>query len=86
MLEIDDINYDTYQEFKIAVSTWNGTDNLEFPEVKVEVILTGFENNVDQEAIVSDWFVDDTFKEAKLTYHLDLEVIGKFGQMKIKEK
>ncbi|MDP4285524.1 MAG: AAA family ATPase [Bacteroidota bacterium] len=69
MLEIDDINYETYQAFKKSASKWNGYDKLEFPEVKVEVILTGFENNEDQEAIVSDWFIDDTFKEAKLTYH-----------------
>ncbi len=69
MLEIDDINFETYQAFKKSASEWNGLDKLEFPEVKVEVILTGFENNEDQEAIVSDWFIDDTFKEAKLTYH-----------------
>lgn len=69
MLEIDDINYEASQEFKKSVSCWNGIDELKFPEVKVEVILTGFDKNEDQEAVVSDWFTDATFKEAKLTYH-----------------
>jgi putative ATP-dependent endonuclease of OLD family len=86
MLEIDDINFETYQAFKKSASEWNGLDKLEFPEVKVEVILTGFENNEDQEAIVSDWFIDDTFKEAKLTYHFGYRGEGKVWATENKEK
>ena len=60
-LAIDDINYEALQKFKKAVSEWNETaDDLKFPEVKVEVVLTGFDE--DQEAVVSDWFTDSSFK------------------------
>lgn len=93
MLEIDDINYEAIQTFLNNVSAWNGTDELFFPEVKVEVILTGFDSSKvkedlmkssgdekgkletrkaileNQEAAISDWFIDSNFNEAKLTYH-----------------
>jgi len=69
MLEIDDINYEVLKKFKKDVSVWNGEDKLDFPNVIVEIILTGFNDNSDQEAVVSDWFIDATFTKAKLTYH-----------------
>jgi putative ATP-dependent endonuclease of the OLD family len=71
MLEIDDINYEVKEEFKKSVSEWNGVDALFFPKVEVEINLTGFDENPDQESIVSDWFTDATFKKAKLTYQFD---------------
>jgi len=93
ILEIDDINYEAIQTFRKNVSVWNEADELLFPDVKVEVILTGFDSSKvkqelrksvvkekekletrnaileNQEAAISDWFVDSNFKEAKLTYH-----------------
>ena len=67
VLEIDDINYDSMRAFKQEVSDPTiEPDRVRFPEVRVEVVLTGM--NEDQEAIVADWFVDRELTEAKLQY------------------
>lgn len=67
ILEIDDINYDTIQAFKKMVCDPNiAPENIRFPEVKIEVLLTGF--NEDQEAIVGNWFINKELTEAKITY------------------
>ncbi|HDZ84992.1 MAG TPA: DUF2813 domain-containing protein [Candidatus Moranbacteria bacterium] len=67
MLEVDDINHDAVRKFKkdIAAGVIE-VDNIEFPEVRVEVIMQDF--NKDQEAVVGDWFIDENFTLAKLTY------------------
>ena len=72
-LEIDDINYKTIQDFKSDVERATNLEDLKgnFPEVKIEVILAGF--NPDQEAIVGDWFtgewnIDISKNKAKITY------------------
>lgn len=66
-LEIDDINYSAVNSFKRSVADMNlNEDEIQFPEVKVEVIMEGF--NEDQEAVVGDWFIDEDLKKAKLTY------------------
>lgn len=72
-LEVDDINYETIQDFKKDVEKATKLDDLKdkFPEVKIEVILSGF--NSDQEAIVGDWFTgewntDISKNKAKITY------------------
>lgn len=72
-LEVDDINYKTIQDFKSVVKRATKLEDLngKFPEVKIEVILAGF--NPDQEAIVGDWFTgewntDISKNKAKITY------------------
>jgi len=72
-LEVDDINYQTIQDFKSEVKKATKLEDLKdkFPEVKIEVILAGF--NPDQEAIVGDWFTgewntDISKNKAKITY------------------
>jgi predicted ATP-dependent endonuclease of OLD family len=72
-LEVDDINYETIQEFKKDVEKATNLEDIKdkFPEVKIEVILSGF--NPDQEAIVGDWFTgewntDISKNKAKITY------------------
>jgi putative ATP-dependent endonuclease of OLD family len=93
MLEVDDINYKATQNFLKSVSEWDGESDLTFPNVRVEITLTGFNSEKinqeladcntkekailqqkkvvleNQEATVSDWFIDSDFKEAKLIYH-----------------
>lgn len=77
ILEIDDINYQAVQKFKIEVKNAANFEDLKvkFPEVKIEVILSGF--NLDQEAIVGDWFTgewntDISKNKAKITYRYSL--------------
>ena len=72
-LEVDDINYETIQDFKNDVEKATKLEDLKdkFPEVKIQVILSGF--NPDQEAIVGDWFTgewntDISKNKAKITY------------------
>jgi len=72
-LEVDDINYDAVQNFKKDVEQATKFEDLKgkFPEVKIEVVLSGF--NPDQEAIVGDWFTgewntDVSKNKAKITY------------------
>lgn len=66
-LEIDDINFAAVNAFKRSiVDTGLKTNEIRFSEVKVEVIMEGF--NEDQEAVVGDWFIDEDLKKAKLTY------------------
>jgi predicted ATP-dependent endonuclease of OLD family len=72
-LEVDDINYETIQDFKSDVKRATDLEDLKdkFPEVKIEVILSGL--NPDQEAIVGDWFTgewntDISKNKAKITY------------------
>lgn len=67
VLEIDDINYQTVVDFKIKIADSSiPVDSIIFPEVKVEVVMTDF--NDDQEPVVGDWFIDKDLKFAKLTY------------------
>lgn len=66
-LEIDDINYRAVYDFKEKVADNNiSVKDIEFPEVKIEVIMEDFDK--DQEAVVGDWFIDKELKKAKLTY------------------
>ncbi|MDY0388936.1 MAG: AAA family ATPase [Methanolobus sp.] len=68
-LEIDDINYKATDKLRTEIA--QGTipaNDIQFPSVKVEVILEDFNSNADQEAIVGDWFIDKDLKQAKLTY------------------
>lgn len=70
-LEIDDIHYSAVKAFKDSVKNAKTFGDIEFPKVKIEVILSGF--NDDQEAIVGDWFTgkwnpDRKKNQAKITY------------------
>jgi predicted ATP-dependent endonuclease of OLD family len=72
-LEVGDINYKTVQDFKSYVKSATKLEDLKdkFPEVRIEVILSDF--NLDQEAIVGDWFTgewntDILKNKAKITY------------------
>lgn len=71
MLEIDDIHYCTLQGFKDKVLLVNNIEDIDFPEVKVEVILSDF--NKDQESIARNWLTGDwnnniRKNKAKITY------------------
>lgn len=70
LLEIDDINYSMINIFKNEIINYLN-ENIEepefdFPTVSVEVDLKDFDD--DQEAVVSDWFIDDKFDTARLKY------------------
>jgi len=67
ILELDDINYQAIQKFKNDVKNESlPIQDIKFPEVKVEVVMTDF--NEDQEAVVGDWFINKELTEAQLTY------------------
>lgn len=67
ILEVDDINYNSVYNFKkTIVKEEIPIDEVSFPEVKVEVLMEEFDD--DQQAVVADWFVDENFTKAKLTY------------------
>ena len=90
-LEVDDINYKTVQDFKIDVEKAANLEDLKnkFPEVKIEVILSGF--NPDQEAIVGDWFtgewnMDISKNRAKITYLFSVNYTKKIEEWFIKTK
>lgn len=71
VLEIDDVNYQAMKKFKKQFFDSTIPNNsIIFPEVKIEVIMTGF--NEDQESVVGDWFIDNNLKNAKLTYVFSL--------------
>lgn len=80
VLEIDDINHRAVKIFKQQILDGDiNIDSIKFPEVKIEITMTGF--NEDQEPVVGDWFIDKDSKEAKLTYVFAL----KSGWQKKKE-
>lgn len=67
ILGIDDINYETIKTFKKQViDSRTPLDKVVFPEVRVSLIFTDFDES--QEAVVGDWFIDKDLKKAKLTY------------------
>lgn len=67
MLQVDDINYKTREKFKKQILDENiSSDQVEFPEVKVELTFEGM--NQKQKSVVGDWFCDKSMKKAKLTY------------------
>lgn len=71
ILNIDDINYKSLKEFKERVCNLEiEPDSINFPEVKIEVVMTGFDDG--QASIVGDWFIDENLEKAKLTYTFSL--------------
>jgi predicted ATP-dependent endonuclease of OLD family len=63
VLEQDDINYKSIQDFKEKVV---GGGDIVFPEVKIEATLADMTE--EQEAVCGDWFIDKELTKAKLTY------------------
>ena len=83
VLEIDDINYASVETFKEKVNNIDiSADEVEFPIVKVEVILTDMDDN--QEAVVGDWFINRDLTEAKITYQF--APVGNFDKVAWIEK
>lgn len=77
VLTNEDFNYEMLVKFKGEVNQllkdtkgkdidFEKTKFPEVPEIKIEVILTDF--NEDQEAVVADWFINKELTEAKTTY------------------
>jgi len=66
MLEVDDINYESVQEFKKEILTDKPANEIEAPIVRIEAELSDF--TPQQKAAVADWFVDDNLETARLTY------------------
>ena len=69
-LSIDDINYSAVQSFKVkvlkALNDEISPDQVEFPEVSVSITLADFDDK--QKSVVFNWFVDDKYDKATLTY------------------
>lgn len=84
-LEVDDINYKAVQNFKNEVKNAANFEAIKekFPEVKIEVVLSGF--NPDQEAIAGDWFTGEWNTEisenkAKITYLFSINFTKKIDE------
>lgn len=69
-LSIEDINYSVVQLFKEntlkALKNEISPDQVKFPEVNISITFEDF--NVDQKSVVYNWFVDDKYDKATLTY------------------
>ena len=66
-LELDDVNYNAAQKFRIDVANEKlPLSEVKFPEVKIEVVMKEFD--WDQQAVVGDWFINKELTEAKITY------------------
>ncbi len=71
MLQLDDFNYDSVTRLRKQVADSSvPPENIQFPEVVVDAVLTGM--NEDQEAVIGDWFSDATLTEARITYRYSL--------------
>lgn len=67
MLDVADFNYSTIKTFKKNILDPSiPAENIVFPEIEVEATLKGWD--VDQEAVIADWFTDKECTEAKLRY------------------
>lgn len=84
-LEVDDINYQAVQKFKNEIKNAAKFEDLKekFPEVKIEIILSGF--NPDQEAIVGDWFTGEWYTDilknkVKITYLFSINHTNKIEE------
>lgn len=72
VLDVEDINTQTVNTFKKSVVVMAAGDSepdvnkLDFPEVRIDLILEDLDE--DQQAIVGDWFIEETLSKAQLTY------------------
>jgi predicted ATP-dependent endonuclease of OLD family len=69
-LSIEDINYSAVQSFKEetlkALKDEINPNDVELPNVLISITLEDFTS--DQKAVVFNWFVDDKYEQATLTY------------------
>lgn len=69
ILDIDDINYTAVSKFKNQVCDIGiPPESIDFPEVRIDVYLTGFDKNIDQSSIVDHWIINQNASDAQLTY------------------
>jgi putative ATP-dependent endonuclease of the OLD family len=67
MLQLDDINYRSKEDFKKAVINESiAPKDIVFPEVEIKIIFEDM--NIKQLAVVGDLFCDTSLKRAMLTY------------------
>lgn len=67
-LSLVDFNYDTLQEFKKSVANVAiNPEDINFPSIIIESTFTDFQSD-DEEALVSEWYEDETHKTATLKY------------------
>lgn len=76
ILETEDFNYSVIKEFKKQILDFSiPAENIKFPEIEVEAILKGWDD--DQEAVIADWFSNKECTEATLRYVF--EPVSKFN-------
>ena len=69
-LEIDDINYKVIEQFKKSIADNSvNIEDIQFPIVEVSAHMKQFTD--EQESIVSDWFINEDFSEATITYRFE---------------
>ena len=67
-LVLSDLNYDALQDFKKMVADVSiKPEDVIFPSIQIQATFTDFKND-DEEALVSEWYEDDTHKTATLKY------------------
>lgn len=67
-LNLEDFNYDVLQKFKSDVADITiKPEDLKFPSITINATFSHF-NNEDEEAIVSEWYDDDSHSTASLKY------------------
>lgn len=67
MLEVSDFNYDCIIDLKNKILDSNiPISEIEFPIIKITATLTDW--NLDQESVIGDWYSNEQYTEAKLTY------------------
>lgn len=66
-LEISDFNYDCIVSLKKEIlNTAIPVEDIEYPIIKITATLTDW--NLDQESVISEWYSNEEYSEAKLTY------------------
>lgn len=67
MLEVSDFNYSSILDLKNKILDASvPIDDIEFPIIKITATLTDW--NLDQESVIGDWYSNEQYTEAKLTY------------------
>ncbi|MDQ1772558.1 AAA family ATPase [Labilibaculum sp. A4] len=66
-LEVSDFNYDSIVALKRKIlDSAFPIEDIEYPFIKISATLTDW--NLDQESVISEWFCNEDYTEAKLTY------------------
>jgi len=83
VLEIDDIHYATVLQFKKQVVEEPDFSKINFPAIKIKVVLSDFKSNSDQLAIVGDWLTLDNNTTSAIGDHA--KITYEFSKSRIKE-